>query len=347
MERKIVGRIAIVGAGVMGLCAAKALEGIHDVTVFDPGVRNASAVAGGMLAPWAEIDHLPGAFIAAGLEGIRFWENFKPGETGFARNGSLLLAHKEDTHILERFAQKLSGAGEHRRIDSDQIKGFEPSLEKFISGIYLPQEAHINPSCALKTLSRSLRIFDPRLRGDDSGEYDWIIDCRGYGAAADDPFLRGVKGEIAVVRNRDFSLSRPVRLMHPRYPLYIVPRPDHMFAIGATVIESADESVTVQSAMELLSAAYSMHPSFGEAEIVEIKAGIRPAYPDNLPRMTIRGHVIRCNGLFRHGYLLAPVMARCVADYIAGRENECMDLFLREDNEHNRQRATKGNHRRA
>ena len=166
---------------------------------------------------------------------------------------------------------------------------------------------------------------------------DWIIDCRGM--AANDPNIRGVKGETLLVRNTEFSLSRPVRLMHPRYPLYIIPREDHVFMIGATVIESAEnENVSLRSSMELMSALYALSPSFGEAEIIEIKAGIRPSYTDNLPRITINENMIGCNGLFRHGYLLASVMAACVADHLSETENEFMHLFKDETHESDNQR---------
>ena len=116
--------------------------------------------------------------------------------------------------------------------------------------------------------------------------------------------------------------------------------------IGATVIESApdteeDESTSLKSAMELMSAAYALHPSFGEADILDIKAGIRPSYPDNLPRITINKNRISCNGLFRHGYLLSPVMAQCVADHLAGRDNQFTSLFIKDthDENHNQRAA--------
>jgi glycine oxidase len=167
---------------------------------------------------------------------------------------------------------------------------------------------------------------------------DFIIDCRGMGAG--DPEIRGVKGETLVVRNPEFSLSRPVRLMHPRYPLYIVPRGDGVFMIGATQVESDGGGVQLRSAMELMSALYALHPSFGEAEIVSVQAGLRPSYPDNLPRITRRSNVVSCNGLFRHGYLLSPVMAECALAHVEGRAHPFMSLLMKGgEGENNDQRA--------
>jgi glycine oxidase len=122
-----------------------------------------------------------------------------------------------------------------------------------------------------------------------------------------------------VVRTREIALSRPVRLLHPRHPLYVVPWPDGRFMIGATVIESDDAGpVSVRSALELLGAAYALHPAFGEAEILDAGAGVRPAFADNVPRIVVRGRTLYVNGLYRHGFLLAPALAVQVARYLHG-----------------------------
>jgi len=87
--------------------------------------------------------------------------------------------------------------------------------------------------------------------------------------------------------------------------------------LGATMIESCSAAhISVRSVLELLSAAYALNPAFGEAEVLEVGVDCRPAYPDNLPRIRRDGNLISSNGLFRHGFLLAPAMARMVADLI-------------------------------
>ena len=103
-----------------------------------------------------------------------------------------------------------------------------------------------------------------------------MIDCRGLSARDKFPDLRGVKGEMVIVETDEIVLSRPVRLIHPRWPLYVIPRANNQFMIGATAIEREDDGVSVRSALELLSAAYAVHPAFGEARIVEIGSGLAP-----------------------------------------------------------------------
>ena len=126
--------------------------------------------------------------------------------------------------------------------------------------------------------------------------------------------LRGVRGEMIMLRAPDIHLTRPVRLLHPRFGVYVIPRGQGVFMLGGTLLESSSHGpVTVRSAMDLLNAAYALHPAFAEAQILELGVGVRPAFPDNLPRVFRRGNVIHVNGLYRHGFLLSPAMAQQAA----------------------------------
>ena len=143
-----------------------------------------------------------------------------------------------------------------------------------------------------------------------------VIDCRGLSARDTQPELRGVKGELILIETDEVQLARPVRLIHPRWPLYVIPRGDNKFMLGATSIESEDNGVSVRSALELLSAAYAVHPAFAEARIVEFGSGLRPAFPANLPRITIERQHIAVNGLYRHGFLIAPALAELTLAFV-------------------------------
>ncbi|MCB1652245.1 MAG: FAD-dependent oxidoreductase [Alphaproteobacteria bacterium] len=340
--------IAIVGAGIMGLSAAYALQkfGAH-ITLYDPKgfpAQNASFVAGGMLAPYAEIEHMNMRWVEAGLASIDIWKKILPtlpGDTDFAQNGSLLVAHPQDRYILERFAAHLP---ENQRCYQN-AKDLEPALDnRFSQGLFLEGEAHIHPARTMQALIKALQnniIFKQEAANpqDLLASYDTVIDCRGMGTQNDDPDLRSVKGELAIVHNPEFSLSRPVRLMHPRYPLYIVPRQGNIFMIGATIIESEGEGVSLRSGMELMSALSSLHPSFADAKIIEITSGVRPSYPDNLPRIRRHKNLISCNGLFRHGFLLSPIMAEIIGCEIEGKKHSKRDLFLPAPQDNNQKRS--------
>lgn len=315
-------RVLVIGAGVAGLVTATVLaeRGAH-VTIIhrpDPATR-ASHFAGGMLAPWCEAAEGTPAIATLGAGSIGWWDDHIP---GVCRQGSLVLAPKRDAGELARFARRTT---HYETVVAEAIAALEPDLAgRFDQGLFFQQEGHLDPRAALGALMQRLRqqgvgILEDEVDGDGPAGFDHIVDCRGHAAAPAWPALRGVRGEMLLLRCPEVSLSRPVRLLHPRIPLYIVPRGQGCFMVGATMVESADRrAVTARSAMELLNAAYALHPAFGEAEILETGANIRPALPDNMPALSQDGHVIRLNGMYRHGFLLSPVFAARVADSLPG-----------------------------
>ena len=123
------------------------------------------------------------------------------------------------------------------------------------------------------------------------------------------PQVRGVRGEIIWLHAPGVTLRRPVRLLHPRHRVYLVPRQGDMIVVGASEIESEDRSpVSLRSTVELLAAAHSVLPELAEARVVHTETNLRPALPDNLPRLEQSEGLTRINGLFRHGWLIAPAL---------------------------------------
>jgi glycine oxidase len=312
-------RVLVKGAGVAGLAVAHELARRGaEVTVAEkrPAIGgNASWLAGGMLAPWCERANAEQAVVALGQGAADWWDALLPGQV--CRAGTLVLAHPRDAVELKRFAGLTSC---HRWLAEDEIAGLEPDLAgRFRRGLFFDREAHLDPRRAMTALADRLAAMGVGfIFNADKGvlpEVDRVVDCTGI--AARDPELRGVRGEMLVLHTRDVALNRTVRLLHPRHPIYVVPRDDHHFMVGATMIESDNDGpITARSAMELLNTAYALHPAFGEAEIVETGAALRPAYPDNLPRVTAQGRTITVNGFYRHGFLLAPSMAMRAAELI-------------------------------
>jgi glycine oxidase len=151
---------------------------------------------------------------------------------------------------------------------------------------------------------------------------DVAVDARGVGARESWPQLRGVRGEVLTVECPGVSLQRPVRLMHPRYQLYVAPRPHHQFVVGATELESEDIGpVTLRSTLELGSALHSLHSAFGEARVLRLAAALRPALDDHRPTVQQRDGVWHINGLYRHGYLCAPALVEGLVRQLLGQEN--------------------------
>jgi len=312
--------IAVRGAGIVGLWQALTLARRgHKVTLTERSAKRladaCSPYAGAMLAPRCEEETAEPIIGDLGERSIALWKAAYPGITA---KGSLVVAPPRDRALLDRFARMTRGA---ERLDGDGLAALEPDLgPRFGTALYYSGEAHLNPNAALAFLFEEVEKAGVDLQlgvSEAPGDADLVIDCRGLAAKDALPSLRGVRGERIVVRAPEITIDRPVRLLHPRFPLYLVPWGDGIFMVGATVIESEDDGpVTLRSALELLSAAYALDPAFGEAEILALGAGVRPAFPDNRPRIIASRGYIYVNGLYRHGFLLAPVLAELVADYV-------------------------------
>ena len=312
--------ISIIGAGIAGAWNALLLaQAGHPVTVHersDTAMRQSTSHwAGGMLAPWCEAETSEPVISRLGIRSLDLWRRHFP-ETPM--NGSLVVAHARDRSDFERFARRTTG---HRRLDARALGELEPSLEgRFRDGLFYADEGHVEPRRVLPQLHARIAAAGGTIQFNSEANADAldgiVIDCRGLAARDVQPSLRGVKGEMIVVETDEVELSRPVRLIHPRWPLYVIPRGDGRFMLGATSIEAQDSGVSVRSALELLGAAYAVHPAFAEARIVEFGSGLRPAFPDNLPRIAIDKEKIAVNGLYRHGFLLAPALAELVLGYV-------------------------------
>lgn len=312
-------RVTVIGAGVAGLvCALELAERGAEVAILERapslGAGACSWFAGGMLAPWCERESAEAAVTELGREALAWWPRRF---AGTVQRGALVVAPARDAGELTRFARRTE---RHERLDEAGLAALEPDLAgRFRQGLFFPEEAHLDPRLALRALAQTLAgrgvSISFGVEADaDAIEEEAIVDCRGFAARGAIEDLRGVRGEMVILRTRDITLSRPVRLLHPRIPLYVVPRADGLFMIGATMIESDHRGpATARSVVELINGAYALHPAFGEAEIMEIGAEVRPAFSDNLPRIVRRGRVTSINGLYRHGFLLSPAMARQAA----------------------------------
>ena len=330
--------IAIIGAGLVGrLLAWQLLEKGHSVSLFDKdsggGESSAGLVAAAMLAPYSEIVDAEPAVYHQGLAGLSIWKKWSEQlklatdiDIDLRLTGSLVVSHRNDMGDYQRFIQRMKA---HRDLDQgaihylnqDDIYQLEPELStNFERACYLEKEACLDNAALFQALQKRIKALGglwhkgihvetltDAMISEHYQQYDQVIDCRGFGAKNDADDLRGVRGEVIRVKAPEVNLSRPVRLMHPRYKLYIAPKPNHEYVIGATQIESESEhAITVRSNLELMSALYSVHSGFSEAEILSQHARCRPAFSDNLPQITQHEKLIRINGLYRHGYLLSP-----------------------------------------
>ncbi|MEX3693550.1 MULTISPECIES: FAD-dependent oxidoreductase [Paraburkholderia] len=324
---------AVLGGGLSGRLVAWRLAGEgHRVALYErggpEGGEAAAWVAAAMLAPLAEAAVAEMLITELGVASLETWPRILaelPEPVFFQRNGTLVVWHSADRTEAPLFERRVRANAPRSLADANfvalagaQLDAAEPALAgRFARGWLLEGEGQLDNRQALAALAAGLAA-----RGVETHWHTTVdeanppparvtIDCRGLGAKPALPGLRGIRGEVARVHAPGITLTRPVRLLHPRYPLYIAPKEHDVFVIGATEIEGEDRSpVSVRSALELLSAAFAVHPAFGEARILELNTQCRPTLPDHRPALIWDGKTtLRVNGLYRHGFMIAPEVA--------------------------------------
>ena len=309
----------------------------------DPYVPTAAGfTAAGMLSPLAELDNAEPGEAALGWRSIELWRDIAanlPQAPYFRAEGSLMLAHRTDLgaaqRVLERLRaatatpewQRLSPPEGVQALDLPTLRTLEPAVQGPALAWLLPGEAQVDTVAMMAALHDDAPGVDwhwraPVLAARAGGQggvlqmgdgrllaFDRVIDVRGVGAKPELP-VRGVRGEVAWLHCPGHGLTRPTRLLHPRHRVYLVPRPGDKVIVGASEIETEDRSpASLRSVVELLAAAHSVVPALAEARILRLDVNLRPALPDNNQRIDHEGALLRINGLFRHGWLLAPTLA--------------------------------------
>ncbi|MDO9314061.1 MAG: FAD-dependent oxidoreductase [Burkholderiaceae bacterium] len=346
-------RTVVLGAGLMGrLLACELARSGHAVDVYDAGTAeapgSAAHVAAAMLAPLAESAVTELGVVRMGSHALVRWPELiatlgQP--VFFQQQGTLVLWHRQDAAEATRFQQLLAATARDmpqlpglQVLDGSGVARLEPAIgERFAQGLYLPGEGQLDNRELLSALLHRLQSLgaavhwnSPRAPADFDERYGgWLFDCRGLGARTDWQALRGVRGEVVRLHAPEVTLTRPTRLLHPRYPLYIAPKPGGVFVIGATEIESDDLSpASVRSTLELLSAAYTVHPGFAEGRVIELCSQCRPTLHDNLPALRWLGaRRLQINGLYRHGFLIAPAMLDVVMECISQGRSALAERF--------------------
>jgi glycine oxidase len=333
-------RVAIVGAGVLGLAAAAELgrRGAR-CTVFDPAPLgdNASGVSAGMLAPAFE-SALDGS--TRGRFGLLqaardLWPAFLERHDigGLDRSGAVWVDPSEGE--LERVAQALATEGAaFQRLDPAGLSERQPLLDRDLAGgILAPDdwrlEAELTLAALRKAAAQSGCTFEPAaVEGLSTNRVEaagrtWtgeaVLLCAGYDAlrfaeaAPELAVLRAVKGQRLRFPTQAPRSGPVVRSAAG----YVTPSAAGAL-VGATMEHgAADRMLTHGAAAELRAAAARLFPHLAEAS-AEAAAGVRAETPDGLPLVgrSASGPFLAV-GARRNGWLLAPMAAQIVADAIA------------------------------
>jgi glycine oxidase len=346
---------------VIGLsCAWELARNGHTVTLVapSPGRDGAAWVAAGMLAPVTEAHFGESALTALLLEGARRWPAFASeleGATGqsvgYDTSGTLTVAlDASDRASLDDLLayQHALGLEAHRR-SASACRRLVPALSPALrGGIEVPGDHHVDNRALLGALVEGCRLagvalVEARVHALETGPVLVLADGRRLGAdhvvmaagtgltsiggleGAGVPRVRPVKGHIlrlGPTPGGEHLLNRTVRGLVRGRSVYLVPRRDGSVVVGATVEERGnDTGVRAGAVHELLCDARVIVPAIDELELREAESGLRPATPDNTPRIGWTGlaGVVVAVGHYRNGILLAPLTASAVVDLLGRR----------------------------
>lgn len=315
-------RVAMIGAGVVGLSIAWRLAGDgHQVDVFDdaPG-HGASYAAAGMLSPAGEAWFGETELLRLGLASMQQWPGFADQLTrqtgldvGLSRSGTLLVGVDDaDAADLDRVVGLLAAHDvEALPTTRRELRALEPSIGSARRTIRLPGEFSVDNRKLLTALRAGAEHSNARFHheradvriadglaigavGRSSGAFvpaDITVAAAGFelaDVAGLSPevarAVRPVKGQILRLQGARGILRHTVRALVRGSRVYAVPRPDGEIVIGATQEERDDHTVvTVDGVHRLLDDALTVIPALRDCALAESVARARPGTPDNGP----------------------------------------------------------------
>jgi len=265
-------------------------------------------------------------------------------DVDYVESGALVVAaDRDDVGELRRLNELQRSLGlDASWLGGRECRRLEPALAPRVAGgVLAPSEAVVDPRAVVLALLavleeekvevatgvevRAVEESEGRVTGVASSRGSVratrvVISCGAWSGSLHEsaPPVRPVKGQIVRLRGAPLS-ERLIRT--PR--CYVISRRSGEVVVGATMEERGfDTTVTAGAVHRLLEAAWEVLPDIEERELIEARAGLRPATPDNHPVIGAAGPdgLVWATGHHRSGVLLAPITARMVTDVLVGRE---------------------------
>ena len=342
-------KVTVVGAGVIGCAVAHELAArgahVHLLDDREPGM-GATQASAGILGPSVD-GHSP---LLVGLcrSSLAMYDAFiekvrrdSGVEVEYARSGNLHVAlDPAQAESLAATAAELAQAGvPHALLNGPAARREEPSLpDAVVSALLVPSHGYVaalplTQALARAAVARGATLTRARVRSleraspvpvvrTESGTIasDVVVVTAGSWASAllgsDGPEVRPIRGQLLRLRSADRLVSRV--LWGAR--CYVVPWRDGSLLVGATVEDVGfDERATASGVSQLLDAAFELVPGLAAAVFEEVRVGLRPKGPGELPlisrSLTMPG-VVLAVGHHRNGVTLAPLTASLVADLV-------------------------------
>ncbi len=346
-------KVAIIGAGIIGLALARELRRRGaDVVLVErqEPASEATWAAAGMLAPSAEAA-TPGDFFELCLEAatrypdsIRELEQETGLTTGYSAAGAMFLYYSDEMRqeVERHFSWQRERGVPIVHLDAQEVRVLEPEV-RAPGGYLLPGESQVDSRRLAAALVEACRRRGVDIRQGTAVEVaeqngraagvlladgsrlaaDAVVNAAGAWAStiaatgAETASIRPVKGQMLAVAIRGWSLTHVLHTVG----VYVVPKDDGRLFIGSTMEEAGfDKTVDPAAIARLRSAAERLVPRLAESPTLETWTGLRPASPDGRPRIgptALPGYFLDA-GHFRNGILLGLLTAQLLAPVIRG-----------------------------
>lgn len=298
-------KVTVAGAGTFGLCVALALARAgFSVTVCDPAAPgdNASGVAAGMLAPVFEtvLDPAGGDHLDLLRAARDAWADFA--DMPIDRSGAVYRGSRADA-----IRARLDALGADWRDTAD--------------GPLSTEDWRLDPGAAMTRLyvmnERAGVRFETRaVAADEDGLTVLATGAGGGGLAPELSRLTPIKGHI--LRLAGGPGAGPVLRAEG---VYLCPDPAGA-VLGATMEPGLDDRrVDPAQVAGLRRLGEQLWPGLAELR-ARADVGVRAGTPDGLPMVgwSARPDTLLAVGARRNGWLLAPLVARTIAAYLANQD---------------------------
>ena len=354
-------KVLIIGSGIVGISAAYHLSGQQaEVVLIDrqePG--QATKAAAGIICPWASQRRnkawyaLASAGAAYYPEFIRSLENHGETDTGYKKVGALAIHTdikrlEKKVELLNKRKELSPEIGDVELLDAEQIANYFPVLSREYSAVRISGAAKVEGDKLRDALERVSvkhgvqsikgsatpyikegKVCGVRVNGEII-EGDQIILAAGAWASE---FIKplgknlqvaGQKAQILHLQsNQNTSGEWPVIM--PPNTQYLVPFQDGKFIAGATHEDTDDFNIqqTAGGILEVLTNILPIAPALGEAELTEVRVGIRPHTPNFMPvigQLPDHPQIWIANGLGSSGLTVGPLLGKLLSQLVLNQE---------------------------
>jgi len=357
--------VAIIGGGVIGCSIAYQLSklGIASTVFERSGFGSGASRAGsGIVGPLWYLDRQNEPLFALGLRSLSMMTGLTAElrEAGidpeFRQSGILKLAFTPEhfRNLRDELAwQSALGMGV-KWLQRDEVIAREPEVNrKVIGGTFSPREGCIRAERYVEALVHAARVRgatflegaevaaleskDKKVIGVRTATETYHADHTVLAAGPwtgmtgrwlpDELPVRPVKGQRILLRKTGF-MPRSVVL---NFVAGITPQVDGNVLVGATREEGVfDQRTTVDAIGEMMASAVVSFPTLKDAAFVEIRAGVRPGSPDEVPIMgpvPDWGGFSVASGHDHAGIMLSPRSGEMMANYIQSGDAGALEPF--------------------